>query len=245
MTASRGAASRRRGQVARRRRRARRAGTARLARPVPPPPRRARTGRWRRSPARGRSRPGRPAGGCRSGRAPGRGWSRAWRTARRRRTTRRSQARASWKPAPMAWPWTAATDTTSLRRHQVKRLLVLGDGRRRVRRRRRARDRGTTARPSNPSGVNACRSSPAEKDLPSARSTTTRTLPGSSRPGLGQRPPQGGRLRVALGRVGQRHRGDGVVDGEPYAVLVEQGRSWSGVAMRAPPVSAVSQRSAK
>ncbi|ESU47126.1 hypothetical protein P376_4891 [Streptomyces sp. HCCB10043] len=39
--------------------------------------------------------------------------------------------------------------------------------------------------------------------------------------GLGQRPPQSGRLSVALGRVGERHRGDGIVDGEPYAVLVE------------------------
>ncbi len=34
-------------------------------------------------------------------------------------TIRRSQARASWKPAPMAWPWTVAIDTRSLRRHQV------------------------------------------------------------------------------------------------------------------------------
>jgi hypothetical protein len=30
-------------------------------------------------------------------------------------------------------------------------------------------------------------------------------------------------LGVALGRIGQRHRGDRVVDGEPYAVLVEYG----------------------
>ena len=86
------------------RRRARRGWRGRCARP----PRRGRSGPSRRSPARGRSRRGPPAGACRSGRGRARGWSRAWRTARRRRTTRRSQASASWKPAPMAWPCTAA-----------------------------------------------------------------------------------------------------------------------------------------
>ena len=62
-------------------------------------------------------------------------------------------------------------------------------------------------------------------------------------PGLGQRPPQGGALRVALGRVGQRHRGDRVVDGEPYAVLVEHGSEvLVGRSHGAPPMGAVIAR---
>ncbi|CAM5621615.1 hypothetical protein SMICM304S_10019 [Streptomyces microflavus] len=96
-------------------------------------------------------------------------------------TIRRSQARASWKPAPMAWPWTVAIDTRSLRRHQVNAswysAMVASSsasGPRAM-----SRKDGS---PSNPSGVNACRSRPAEKDLPSPRSTTTRTSPGSTRP---------------------------------------------------------------
>ena len=34
-------------------------------------------------------------------------------------STRRSQPRASWNPAPMAWPWTAATDINDGSRSQA------------------------------------------------------------------------------------------------------------------------------
>ena len=72
------------------------------------PRRRRPIARSRRSPAPGCSPPPRPAVWCRRGRAPDPVTSRAWRTGRRRRRTRRSHASASWKPAPTAWPCTAA-----------------------------------------------------------------------------------------------------------------------------------------
>lgn len=65
---------------------------------------------------------------------------------------------------------------------------------------------------------------------------------------LGERPPQSGALGVAFGRVGQRHRGEGVLDGEPYAVLVEQGNEFlailAGRRHGVPPMSAVILRAA-
>ena len=67
----------------------------------------------------------RPAAWSRRGRAPGRGCgSRHRRTGRRRRATRRSQASASWKPAPIACPCTAATETRSGTAQPAERLLV-------------------------------------------------------------------------------------------------------------------------
>ena len=72
--------------------------------------------RSRRSPAPGRSRRRRPAARCppRSGTSP-RDVSLIAKRASSA-TTRRSQASASWKPAPTAWPCTAAMLTTSARR---------------------------------------------------------------------------------------------------------------------------------
>lgn len=82
-------------------------------------------------------------------------------------TTRRSQPSASWNPAPMACPWTAAIDTTSLRRHQVKADWYAAMTASKSVSERRARS-GKEGSPSKPSGVNACRSRPAEKDFPLA-----------------------------------------------------------------------------
>ena len=63
------------------------AGATTLTRPdgVPPPAALTRRDRWRRSPARGRSRRGDQRASCRRGRARGRGSSRASRATRRRR----------------------------------------------------------------------------------------------------------------------------------------------------------------
>ena len=65
--------------------------------------------------------------------------------------------------------------------------------------------------PGIPPGASMPRSSPAEKDGPSPRSTTTRTS--GSRPvaTLGQGGPQAGRLGVASLRVVEAHREDGAV----------------------------------
>ena len=92
--------------------------------------------------------------------------------------TRRSQARASWKPAPRACPRTAATETMSGRcshrnpacspaSHSPKSGLS---------------GSASGSSPGTPSGVNSRRSIPAEKDGPSPRTTTARTCAGSVSP---------------------------------------------------------------
>src|SRR5690606_6130800 len=63
---------------------------------------------------------------------------------------------------------------------------------------------------------------------------------------LGQRAPQGGAHGAALCAVGQRHRGDRVVHGEPYAVLVEyRAEVLGGRSHGAPPMGAVVSRAVR
>ena len=135
-----------------------------------------RTGRWHRSPAPCSSRRGRRAARCppRSGTRP----SEVSRIANctSSATTRRSAARASWKPG---------ADRVSLHRRDDdgvdlgpggEAALERRDRRRPPPRRPRRRDReqvGTS--PATPPGVSIARSRPAENDGPSALSTTTRT----------------------------------------------------------------------
>ena len=88
----------------------------RLGRADPP-------GRWHRSPGPGRSQRSRPAALFPSGRAPARARPPSCRSWASSATTRRSQASASWKPAPIAWPWTTAIETKRGSRSQVKPAL--------------------------------------------------------------------------------------------------------------------------
>ncbi len=96
-------------------------------------------------------------------------------------STRRSQERASWKPAPMAYPCTTATDTNRGSRSQVKprwnssiAAEASSSGR--------ATSPATVSAPSAAAGSSIARSSPAENDAPLPRSTTTRTSSGISAP---------------------------------------------------------------
>lgn len=120
----------------------------------------------------------------------------------------------------MAWPCTAAMDTRSLRRHQVNAswysaMVASSLGLRATRhveeRRLAVETFGSEGLPVEARGEGHALAA-EHHDPDRARQRPS---------GLGQRPPQSGRLSVALGRIGERHRGDGVVDGEPYAVLVE------------------------
>ena len=136
--ARRAARPRGRGRRRRARPRVRRARRARSRRPPPRPP----SARWRRSPAPGSSRPASTSGLVppRSGTSP-RLVSRIDSCASSA-STRRSQASASWKPAPTAWPCTAAMLHDPLVAPPGERLLERRDGR--VQRRRRP------ARPARP-----------------------------------------------------------------------------------------------
>ena len=152
------------------------------------------------------------------------------------RTTRRSQASASWKPAPMACPCTAAMVTRSVRRHQVKAswnsAMVASSSSSEPR----ARSRNDGS-PSKPSGVNACRSRPggeglalaAQHDDPDIARQHAAPLRANAR-------HRAGDWALRLAGLVECHRGDRAVDGEPYAVLVEHrvdAKSWG------PPVGAV------
>src|SRR6478672_2011121 len=96
-------------------------------------------------------------------------------------TTRRSQARASWKPAPMAWPCTAAMVTAGtsdqIANPRWNPSIASASGSSPCA----ARPR-TLASPGAPSGVSMARSRPAENDGPSARTMTTRTAGSSDSP---------------------------------------------------------------
>ena len=81
--------------------------------------------RQRRSPRPGRLPPRRPASRCRSGRARGPAPARFIANLTSPAATRTSHASASWKPAPMAEPWTAATLTIgTLARRPDEAVLV-------------------------------------------------------------------------------------------------------------------------
>src|SRR6266536_940000 len=93
-------------------------------------------------------------------------------------STRKSQERASWQPAPIACPRTAATDTIRGSRSQVKpcwqtaiHCSKAGSS-----------ARGSGSSPGTPSAENIRRSIPAEKDVPAPWTTTTRTRSGSPAP---------------------------------------------------------------
>jgi hypothetical protein len=96
-------------------------------------------------------------------------------------TMRRSQASASWKPAPIAWPCTAATvSRVGSRSHENpawKAAIVVS-----------ASSSGIWARlampgcPSTSVAVKNLRSSPAENARPAPRTTTARTSAGNDSP---------------------------------------------------------------
>ncbi len=91
---------------------------------------------------------------------------------------RRSQASASWNPAPIACPCTAAIDTMPGSRSQRNpswhaAIHVSNSG---------SAALGAEPSPGTPSAENIRRSIPAENDGPAPRTTTTRTRGGRSEP---------------------------------------------------------------
>ena len=121
--------------------------------------------------------------------------------------TRRSQARASWKPAPTAWPWTAAMLIRSGRRQALNaswKVEICSA----IARSSSSTSSANDVSPGMPSGVNIRVSSPALNDLPSARITATRTSAIQRLRDLGEDLPHPGRLSVAALGPAQGDRRD-------------------------------------